>query len=302
MKTLVADDDAVTRRTLVGLLEQLGHTPIEARDGLEAWNAIHAEDAPPLLVLDWMMPGLSGVEICRRLRSSQKRPYHYILILTARDSKDDLIEGLEAGADEYLSKPADLRELRARVRAAERVLLVQDELRARAITDELTGVLNRRGIVERIGHEFALVLRDDRPLSVVLLDVDHFKAVNDTFGHHIGDEVLVEIARRLRSQLRPYDDVGRYGGEEFAITLPACRAEDAVRVACRVRRAICETPIASSSGPISATVSAGVASAAPRRHAKAEHIIAEADTALYTAKGNGRNRVELYRSRDEEPA
>jgi diguanylate cyclase (GGDEF)-like protein len=222
-------------------------------------------------------------------------------MLTARDTKDDIVNGLDAGADDYLSKPADVRELRARVRAAERVLIVQDRLRARAITDELTGVLNRRGVVERIDQEFALVMRYDRPLSVIVLDADHFKKVNDTYGHSTGDEVLVEIAKRMRAELRPYDDVGRYGGEEFAIVLPACPSEDALSVADRVRRAVCENPIATSQGPVVVTVSAGVGTADAGRHRSADEVIAEADSALYTAKENGRNRAERFRAAVPEP-
>lgn len=293
MKVLVADDDPVTRRTLAGLLDYLGHEVIEAHDGLQAWDLIHGRDAPDLIILDWMMPEPSGIEICRRLRGSEKRPYQYVLMLTARDSIDDLVEGMEAGADDYLRKPFDVRELRVRVRAAERMLAVQDELRAQAITDELTGLLNRRGIFHRVDNELALVARDGRPLCVLVVDIDNFKTINDTHGHAVGDEVLREVSNRMRRQLRSYDDVGRHGGEEFAVTLPACDPAGARSVAERIRDSICAEPIQTSAGAVAVTVSAGVASADARSGHDTSSLISTADQALYLAKENGRNRVEF---------
>jgi two-component system cell cycle response regulator len=293
MRVLVADDDAVTRRTLVGLLGHLGHESIEASDGAGAWAVIDGLDAPPLLILDWMMPASSGVEICRRLRSGTKRPYQYIVMLTARDSVEDLVEGMDAGADDYLRKPFDLRELRVRLRAGERMLALQDELRARATTDELTELLNRRGIVERLEHEVALTTRDGRPLSVLIIDIDNFKTINDTHGHAVGDEVLKEVSSRMRQQLRAYDDVGRYGGEEFAVVLPACEQAGALSVAQRIRRSICSVPVSTSAAAVDVSVSVGLASGGGERQFNAQTLISLADVALYTAKTNGRNRVEI---------
>lgn len=293
MKVLVADDDAVTRRALRGLLDYLGHETVEACDGPSAWEAIRACDEPSLIILDWMMPGMSGIEICRRLRDGVNKPYQYILMLTARDAMDDLVEGMDAGADDYLRKPFDIRELRVRVRAAERVLSEQDALRARAITDELTGILNRRGIVERLHHELALVARDGRDLSVLIADLDHFKAVNDTYGHPIGDEVLKEVTRRMRVQLRAYDDIGRFGGEEFAVLLPACEEIGAMSVAERIRSSVSSQPVLTSAGPVAVSVSIGIASVDTLDDYEPEHVLARADKALYAAKHCGRNRIEI---------
>ena len=293
MKVLVADDDAVTRHTLRSLVEHLGHEAIEAEDGHAAWALIEQPDAPALLLLDWMMPEPDGVEICRRLRAAGKRSHSHVLMISGRDTADDLVEGLDAGADGYIKKPFDLREVRAHVRAAERTLIAQDALRARAITDELTAALNRRGFVERLQHELALVARDGRELSVLMIDVDHFKAVNDSHGHSAGDEVLRELVGRIRTELRAYDDVGRLGGEEFAVLLPACLGADALRVAERLRARIASAAMSTQAAEVSITVSIGVISVDTLAEYTPEDVLAHADRALYAAKTGGRNRVEV---------
>jgi two-component system, cell cycle response regulator len=293
MKVLIADDDAVTRRKLCGLLRYLGLDPVEACDGRQAWDILRSPEAPGLVILDWMMPAPSGLEICRRLRSGGARRYHYILMLTARDLMDDLVEAMESGADDYLRKPFDLRELRVRVRAAERMLAAQDELRAKAVTDDLTGLLNRRGVLDRLDHEHALSLRDGRPLALAIIDVDRFKAINDAHGHAVGDEVLQEVARRMEAELRAYDDLGRHGGEEFAAVLPGCDESGAASVAERIRRAICAQPIRTSAAMVDVSVSAGVAAVDPHGSEDITALFGRADRALYLAKRTGRNRVEV---------
>jgi two-component system, cell cycle response regulator len=290
MNILVADDDAVTRAMLRGMLENLGHDVVEAEDGPAAWNAIHQDNGPPLIILDWMMPAPSGIEICQRLRDSNRRPYQYVIMLTGRDAVEDVVAGLDSGADDYLRKPFDTRELRSRIRAGERVLALQDELRSRARTDELTGLLNRRGILERLEREVSLVHRAGA-VAVAIMDIDRFKTVNDTHGHAVGDQVLMEVAARMKAELRAYDDIGRYGGEEFAILLPNCGAADAQKVAERVRRAVCASPVETSAGAVTVSVSAGVASASTSCRLSPQDVIALADAALYKAKDGGRNCV-----------
>jgi diguanylate cyclase (GGDEF)-like protein len=289
---LIADDEEITRRQLTVLLEHLGYEAVVACDGQEAWAALQAEDAPPLAILDWMMPQPDGVEICRRLRLGAKRPYRYVIMLTARDTVDDLVEGMQSGADDYLRKPFDLRELRARLRTGERMLTLQDELRAQATLDELTGLLNRRGVLERLAHELAQAERTAQPLSVIMADLDNFKAINDTYGHPVGDEVLKEVSARIKAQFRSYDDVGRYGGEEFVAVLPACTGPDGVNVAERVRRAVASAAVSTSAGDVQVTLSAGVASVGSGGPTDENTLIAAADAALYRAKVAGRNRVE----------
>jgi two-component system, cell cycle response regulator len=293
VKILVADDDPVTRRTLRSLVEHLGHELLEAEDGHAAWALIDQPDAPALILLDWMMPGPDGVEICRRLRAAGKHRHSHVLMISARDTTEDLVEGLDAGADGYIRKPFDLREVRAHVRAAERLLIARDELRAQSITDELTAALNRRGFLERVQHELALVARDGRDLAVLMIDVDHFKAVNDTHGHSAGDEVLREITSRMRLQLRAYDDLGRLGGEEFGVLLPACTVTDAVTVAERLRESIASPAVVTRDAAVTVTVSVGVVSVDTLGKYDAADVLAKADRALYAAKSGGRNRVEV---------
>src|SRR4051812_13992357 len=173
-----------------------------ARDGNEAWALLQREDAPALALIDWLMPGLDGVEVCRRVRQSGKVPYCYIVMLTVKGQKQDLVAGMEAGADDYLSKPFDVDELRVRLSAGERILSLQEDLRLQATHDDLTGVLNRGTVLDILNRELALVARKSVPVAVILADLDDFKQVNDKHGHGIGDTVLREAARRLATPMR----------------------------------------------------------------------------------------------------
>ena len=292
MKVLIADDDEITLVTLETLLVDLGHDVLIAHDGLEAWDAIRTEDAPLLAILDWMMPGMDGIEICRRLRQGEKRPYQYLIMLTAKQEMEDLVLSIESGADDYLRKPCDYRELRARLSAGERILALQDELRARATFDELTGLLNRATILERLQRELSHAARKREAASVVLVDIDNFKAVNDTHGHLVGDEVLREASKRLAARMRSYDELGRYGGEEFLAVLPGCGLACALEVAERMRQSVSALAVSTSSGPVSLTASLGVASAPDGHPIDIGELVATADAALYRAKRAGRNCVE----------
>ena len=290
MRVLAAEDNPVFQSMLRTMLTKWGYTPIVARDGNEAWRVLESEEAPRLAVLDWMMPGIDGVEICRRLRSLNREPYIYILLLTARTESQDLIEGMDAGADDYLTKPFNAHELRVRIRAGRRILDLQDALREQATHDGLTGLLNRNSILEKLDEEVARSARTEEPLSVLMADLDKFKSINDTHGHLAGDAVLREVARRLKTAARCYDAVGRYGGEEFLVVLPGCGMQDAWRQAERLREAIADTPFLIESGGLQVTCSFGLASSgitAPGR------LVHEADEALYQAKAQGRNRVEV---------
>ena len=292
MKVLIADDDDVVLTVLEGLLDHLGHEAVVAHDGTEAWDLLQREDAPQLAILDWMMPGIDGVEICRRIRQDVKRPYQYLIMLTAKDEMEDLVEGMKSGADDYLRKPFDERELRARLHAGERILAMQDDLRARATFDELTGLLNRATILERLDRELKVSARTGAPVSVVLADLDDFKRVNDTHGHPVGDEVLREASKRMAGRMRSYDDLGRYGGEEFLGVLPGCPPAGVLAVAERMRHSVGTLSITTVAGPIELTVSFGVATSDPAHPVLASALVAAADEALYRAKRSGRNRVE----------
>jgi diguanylate cyclase (GGDEF)-like protein len=247
------------------------------------------------------MPGMDGIELCRRIRSHDQGPYRYVLLLTAKDDKQDMIAGLEAGADDYLTKPFDVDELRARVRAGKRILdlqaaliRAQGALRFEASHDRLTAIWNRGAILDLLAGETERSRRSNGSLGVIMADVDFFKQVNDTHGHLVGDSVLQEVGRRLASSLRTYDLVGRYGGEEFLIVVPGADASNLAVAAERLRRRIADQPIATSAGPISVTVSLGltVAQAIESRLVEPEALLRAADAALYSAKARGRNRVE----------
>jgi two-component system, cell cycle response regulator len=298
MRVLAAEDNPVFQSMLKTMLTRWGYQAVIARDGNEAWDILERDDAPRLAVLDWMMPGIDGVEICRRIRSANREPYIYILLLTARTESQDLIEGMDAGADDYLTKPFNAHELRVRIRAGRRILDLQEELlqarealREQATHDSLTGLLNRASILEKLDDELSRAARNGSVVSVLMVDLDRFKSVNDTQGHLAGDAVLREAAGRLRSVSRRYDSVGRYGGEEFLVVLPGCDASAARIQAERLREAVAGTPFRADSRPLTITCSIGLACSS---HSAPEVLIREADDALYSAKAQGRNRVIVH--------
>ena len=296
---LVAEDDPLFRRILESWLGKWEYRVTAAEDGLKAWQVLENGNAPQLLILDWIMPGVDGIELCRRIRSRKQLRYPYILLLTARDDKQDLVNGLNAGADDYLTKPFDVNELQARLRVGKRILTLQDELiRAReelrfeAMHDRLTQLWNRGAILDFLYRELERAKRTGDPVGVLMLDVDHFKRVNDTHGHLIGDTVLREAAHRLHQSARTYDWVGRYGGEEFLVILLNCSAEDVKKQAERLRSSVADTPVSTQAGEINITASIGAATI-QGGDINQEKLLQSADSALYRAKELGRNRVEL---------
>jgi two-component system, cell cycle response regulator len=295
MVVLIADDDPVSRRALEATLSGWGYEVEVVNDGEQALKALLRDNAPRLAVLDWMMPGVDGPEVCRIVRARSHAHYSWLLLLTARKKGSDLIVGLEAGADDYLRKPFDPGELKARLQTGERILALQAQLLAAqealhtlATRDELSGLYNRRAVMERLDQELARVSKEGGQLSVLLVDVDHFKRLNDDRGHLTGDEVLREIAVRLGRILGNDAALGRYGGDELVAVLPRCDAAAAVALAERMREAVAE-PIATRAGPITITASIGCGTYSPGQSATV--LIASADVALYRAKAAGRNRV-----------
>jgi len=291
VRILVADDDPVSRLVLERTLAKLGHEVIAVADGLQAQAVLGASDGPRLAVLDWMMPGVDGIGVCRVARK-QTGPYIYVILLTAKDRREDLLIALEAEVDEFLTKPVDPVELRARLRSGERVLNLQEALRREAMYDRLTGIKNRGAILDGLETERRRLARTSRPLAILLVDIDHFKQINDTHGHLAGDVVLRESAARLREGLRDYDSLGRYGGEEFLVVLPECDTADAVDVANRLRAQVSSEPVFLGGSKVAVTVSVGVACTHRPGLTDSEALIDAADAALYRAKTNGRNRVE----------
>ncbi len=296
MRILIADDDVTSRSILTAVLKKVGFAPVAVEDGSAAWEVLRGADAPRLILLDWNMPGMDGVEICRRLREEKVPDPPYIILLTARGHKSDLVAGLEAGANDYVAKPYDNEELLARIRVGQRMVEMQanlmearDALAHQATHDFLTGVLNRRAIRDRLRREISRAGRDGGSLSAGIFDIDHFKSINDALGHQAGDEVLVKFTRRIQSGLRDYDSVGRYGGEEFLVISPGAAGAGAECLYERLRARIAGAEIPTNAGSVTLTVSIGVASGTGRSTVDA--IIAAADAALYRAKAGGRDRV-----------
>lgn len=300
MNILIAEDNTVSRRLLETRLTKWGYEVISVEDGSEAWEVLQGEDPPRLAILDWMMPKMDGVQVCRKVRKGPKEPYIYILLLTAKDEKSDLVEAMEAGADDYLTKPFEPDELKVRLRAGKRIIELQQEvistreaLRIQATHDSLTGLWNHSAILDILGRELARASRQGMPVGVAMGDLDHFKQANDTYGHMAGDAVLREAANRMLSSVRPYDAIGRYGGEEFLIVAPGCNEQGVLGAADRIRLCICEKPMTTHDAIISVTISLGVAATDPPKEIDIESLIRIADAALYTAKRKGRNCVEL---------
>jgi len=300
VKILIADDSIVSRHLLEATLRKWGYEVTVACDGAEALQILEREDAPALIILDWMMPGMTGLEVCQKIRARGTEPYIYILLLTSKSQKEDLIEGMDAGADDYITKPFDQNELQVRLRAGTRLVDLQaqllsarEALREQATRDSLTRLWNRSSILEALGRELARSERESSPLGVVIVDLDHFKYINDNHGHPAGDAVLREAARRMQQSVRQYDSVGRYGGEEFLILLPNCGETESYTQAERLRKQLTQTDINVNDTSLRITASFGVTAALPGEPWTAEGLIRKADEALYIAKKSGRNRVEL---------
>ena len=300
MKILVADDDVVSREMAARLLRKWNYEVLTAADGRAALEILRGPDAPRLALLDWMMPLVDGPQVCRELRSKPLVAYAYLVLLTSKGAKQDVVEGLESGADDYLTKPFHSEELKARLRAGIRVLDLEDNLvkarevmRFKASHDALTGLWNRGAILELLQREVWRTEREGSSLALMLVDLDHFKTVNDTLGHLSGDDALREVARRISQSVRVYDLVGRYGGEEFLVLLPACDRSAAEERAKRLSAAVAQAPIETSAGQTRMTLSVGVISTADAPGNGSIALLRAADAALYRAKEGGRNRVEF---------
>jgi two-component system chemotaxis response regulator CheY len=296
MKILIVEDDPVSRRLLESFLTEWGHDVQLAVNGSEAWEILQNPDAPNLVISDWMMPEMDGLELCRRIRAAGKSGYIYFIILTAKEKKEDMVKGLEAGADDLLVKPFSHEELKCRVLIGERILNLEKRILQLASTDSLTGILNRRAFMERLKAELERAARENTPLSIIMADIDHFKRVNDEHGHQTGDRVLQEFSRRLMKLARPYDFLGRYGGEEFIACLPNTNEEQARLIAERLRRGVEEMVVSLPDGTnIPITASFGTASCrAEAVKDDVDRIIKRADDALYKAKREGRNCVRAW--------
>ncbi len=297
MKVLIADDSATSRRLLEKTLVRWGYEVVLAENGDRAWEIMAAPDPPTMAILDWIMPHKSGPEVCRNIRATLREPYPYIIILTSKNTKTETVEGLEAGADDYVVKPFDEQELQVRLRAGKRIvdlqmdlLTAREELRERANKDLLTMLPNRRAISSALESELSRCHRESRTVGIILLDIDHFKKINDTYGHFTGDAVLRETASRLRKNMRPYDQVGRYGGEEFLVVLPSCDLEQAKHQAERMRARLDSTTMLVDGTEMHVSASFGV-TVSDGSERTSDLFVRVADEALYKSKAGGRNCV-----------
>jgi diguanylate cyclase (GGDEF)-like protein len=296
MRILIADDETVSRRLLEKTLERAGYEVTAVSDGRRAAEELCHPEGPRLALLDWVMPQLDGPGVCRAVRRKRSQRHVYLILLTSKSSKGDIVEGLESGADDYLIKPFDPGELKARLHTGQRILELEDNLlkaredmRYKATHDSLTSLLNRGTVLELLASELTRKRRNKGSTAIVMGDIDRFKQVNDTYGHIVGDDVLREVGRRLLASVRSYDFVGRYGGDEFLVVLNNCCPGNAKERAEEIRKAIADTPVHTAQGSIPITMSIGVFASYSADARPLEEVMSEVDGALYAAKTAGRN-------------
>ncbi len=297
MRILIAEDEPISRRLLENALTKWGYEVVVTKNGEEAWNILQQEDSPNLVILDWMMPGMDGIEVTRRLRGRQQDNYVYIILLTARSRPEDIIAGLDSGVDDYIVKPFFDEELRYRLKIGERIIRLEQRILNLARIDYLTGLLNRRAFMERLEAEVSRANRTRGDLGLIIIDIDFFKRVNDTYGHQAGDLVLQDFAKNLTEFCRGYDFIGRYGGEEFIIGLPGTNLEECGIIAERIRQQIetSHTSLDEEGVFINVTASFGITAMEGAYPYTTDKLISAADNALYFAKNSGRNTVKNYK-------
>ena len=300
MKILIADDEIMSRQLLQKTLERAGYEVTAVENGRLAADQLCKLEGPKMALLDWLMPELDGPGVCREVRKRKEQSYVYMVLLTSKESKEDVVAGLGSGADDYLTKPFNREELKARLRTGIRILDLEDRLiearekmRFQATHDALTTLWNRGVIMELLGRELTRSRRERVSTAILLCDLDQFKAVNDTHGHSVGDDVLKETAKRLLASVRSYDFVGRYGGEEFLVVLNNCNPAFAFARAEEIRKAIALKPVQISAGQVSVTMSLGLLLSHEWGVQPVEELLQGADTSLYAAKEAGRNCVKV---------
>jgi diguanylate cyclase (GGDEF)-like protein len=291
INVLIAEDDIISCKALEKNLQDWGYKVLVTKNGEEAWEIIK-NGGIRLAILDWGMPKMDGLELCHKIRNEyqpKEEKYIYIILLTGRDLEEDIIRGLSAGADDYITKPFSYMELKVRIQNGERIIALQDIVLQKANTDALTQLWNRKKIVELLEEELNRNYRDNKPVGVIMLDIDNFKSINDTYGHLIGDKIIIEVASRLKKGMRSYDKIGRYGGDELLLILPGLGRKDAQKISERLRKAVCAEKIQTEAGALNTTVSLGVSISDNTSRPSTKKIIEESDLALYIAKARGRN-------------
>ena len=304
MQILIVDDDPVSRKLIHRTLEKLGYHVYAAEHGREAWQIIR-RNTIQLVITDWLMPEMDGLTLTREIRSAEMPGYVYIVILTGREGIKNIVDGFDAGADDYLVKPVNPKELQARLRVGKRVLDLEsrlkkarDKMRELAMHDELTGLSNRRAFYEHAQFVLEHAVREGMPLSILMIDIDHFKSVNDRYGHLIGDQVLKSVADAIENKLRSYDRAGRWGGEEFIVILPTTKVDDAAKIADRLRQAVSSMTFSCledqiDNEPLHIEISVGVAGVKKGERVSLDSLVNLADEMLFQSKREGRNRISV---------
>lgn len=292
MKVLIAEDEPISRLLTSEKLKSWGYSVIEVENGKEVIESIERQPDIQLCILDWEMPEIDGLELCSRLREIDRAGSFYIIILTSKHKASYMIEALDKGADDFISKPFVPEELRVRLQVGARILKKENQLIHAAESDPLTGILNRKAFLLELDKIWALTKRQKQPFAILMLDIDHFKQVNDKFGHIAGDQVLKQFCELVKQQIRQYDCFARYGGEEFVLFLPDTDVDQCERIAERIR-ATTESKLFTYDGEhVSMTVSIG-ASIYYENYLSAQEMLKAADKAAYEAKQAGRNKVVL---------
>lgn len=300
-KILIAEDDRISAKILERNIKNWGYQVVMVDDGEKAWEILEKENIQ-IAILDWMMPKLDGIELCKKIRENKTENYIYITLLTARMTTEDVVQGLNAGADDYITKPVNPLELKARLNTGRRIIQLendsrelQEKLELLSKQDSLTGLWNKRTITELLEEELSRGFRDEKPISTILIDIDKFKGINDTYGHPVGDEVLLAITSRLKKQIRKYDHIGRYGGDEIMIVLWNVGYSTLVKLISRFRQCIWDQEINTDAGPLRLSISIGGTSTESHQNVSPLKLIKTSDKALYSAKHKGRNRAEVIK-------
>jgi|Deesub1362B_J571_1020462.scaffolds.fasta_scaffold00001_399 diguanylate cyclase (GGDEF)-like protein len=300
---LVAEDEPISQRIIAKNLSDWGYEPIVVSDGRKALS-VFRQQRIPIVLLDWMMPGLSGPELARQIREidQKKRKYTYIILVTSRDKIQDISAGFAAGVDDYITKPFHPLELKSRLQAGMRIISLerqllnyQKKLEKLATTDSLLRIKTRRQILAELNSELARAEREQQNVGLILVDIDHFKKINDTYGHPAGDKVLKKIARQLKKNIRQYDQIGRYGGDELIIILPNCGLSEVSSISQRLCQSVAKLKIPLENKiTIQPTLSGGATSSEAFTRASPQSLINACDKALYQAKARGRNQIVTY--------
>lgn len=291
MKIVLADDDPLCVMYLRDMLAEWGFDVVCASDGAGVLALLAQADEPTIAIFDTLLAGEDGMALCRAIRETVTEHYIYIIMLTDHADAGVVTAAIDAGADDTIGKPFSAERVRLRVRAGSRIADLEEELRFRQCRDLLTGIGNRGTIIERLQSELARQDRSHHAVSIIFCDLDHFKSINETLGHQAGDDVLREVAHRLQAVLRPYDGLGRYGGDELLAVLPNCALAGALEVAERMRALVVGTPVLTRAGQVDVTISIGVASVGRDNPARLGELLQGADDAMHRAKQNGRNCV-----------